>query len=367
MRRMRRPRAMRLAAGLLGAMLLVAGCSAADLDSTAGGDDAADAPAVEDRGDAIGGEAEEPVGDSDDAADDGTSGGADDVVTFGGTGDAVTGRQLARTASIVLEVEDVEQAATRVGAAAQRAGGFIADAEIRGGDFGSGFLTLRVPARALDATIEDLADVGVRVVESSISTEDLTEQLTDIQARIDNLQRLEAELQALLGDVRDTDPQASQLLQVFERLNQVRGDIERLEAQRAAAEDRVALATINVELLPRATAPEEVEPEPEGTIAQAWETTKDAFGAIADAMIWLVVTILPVTLAVVGIPALLLWALVAWLRGRRERRVAAAPAPPAPPGPRDPGGHEAPGPPDQAGDLDADTTDTSGTEHEPVE
>lgn len=351
-------------------LLLVAGCSAGDTDSAPqSGSDPADALDDEDRADADVGDGEAPTDDGgaadDDAADDGTSGGgADDVVTFGGTGDAAVGRQLARTASIILEVEDIEQAATRVSAAAQRAGGFVSDAEVRGGDFGSGFLTLRVPARALDATIEDLATVGLRVVESSISTEDLTDQLTDLQARIDNLERLETELQALLSDVRDTDPQATQLLQVFERLTQVRGDIERLEAQRAAAQDRVALATIHVELLPQATAPEEVEPEPEGTIAQAWETTKDAFGAIADVLIWLVVTILPVTLAVVGVPALLLWALVTWLRRRRNERVAAAPAPPAPPGARDPGTHE-PGSHDPGThDPGAGATDAG---HEPVE
>lgn len=313
---------MRWAAVLLPAAVLVAGCSAQDAATEDSAEPApgAEAPADEGRDQDTGGEAAE----ADTAEDSASSGGADDVVTFGGTGDAVTGRQLARTASITLEVQDVEQAATRVGAAAQRAGGFVSDAQIRGGDFGSGFLTLRVPARALDATIEDLAEVGVRVVESSISTEDLTDQLTDLQARIDNLERLEAELQALLADVRDNDPQATQLLQVFERLNQVRGEIERLEAQRAGAQDRVDLATINVELLPPSTAPEEVEPEPEGTIAQAWEATQDAFGAIADALIWLVVTILPVALVVIGVPALLLWGVLTWLRQRRQ-------GPPSPP------------------------------------
>ncbi len=328
---MRRVGAMRWAATLLAAAVLVAGCSAQDAATTdsGGAEPIADAPADEGRDQDTGGEAEEP-----DSADDGTTGGgADDVVTFGGTGDAVTGRQLARTASIILEVEDIEQAALRVSAAAQRAGGFVSGAEVRGGDFGSGYLTLRVPARALDATITDLAEVGIRVVESSISTEDLTDQLTDLQARIDNLERLETELQALLSDVRDGDPEAAQLLQVFERLNQVRGEIERLEAQRAGAEDRVALATINVELLPPSTAPEALEPEPEGTLAQAWEATQDAFGAVADALIWLFVTILPVTLVVIGVPALLLWGLVTWLRRRSEQRTAAAPAPPAPPGP----------------------------------
>ena len=344
-------RTTRWLAVVLAAGLLAVGCSSDDAGfSEASGDAASDGVAEEDSADEM---AEEPT---DDAGGDAERA-ADDVVTFGGSGSAVTGRQLARTASIILEVADVEQAATRVAAAAQRAGGFVSDAEVRGGDFGSGFLRLRVPARALDATVEDLAAIGERVVESSISTEDLTDQLTDLQARIDNLERLETELQALLADVRDSDPQATQLLQVFERINQVRGEIERLEAQRAAAQDRVALATINVELLPRSIAPEEVEPEPEGTLAQAWESTRDAFGAIADALIWLVVTILPVTLAVLGLPALLIWLAMRWYRTRREAERAAHPGPPMPPAtPKAPPTDGPSTPSDDASTADAPTT-----------
>lgn len=322
-------RRMRWMAAVAGVAVVIAGCSADMGDSDTVED--AEAPVVDTGGDEAssdGGEQEEP-------ADDGGEGDADGVVTFGGSGDAIVGRELARTATVVLEVRDVEQAAARVTAAAQRAGGFVSGADVRGGDFGYGVLTLRVPASALDATITDLAEVGVRVVESSISTEDLTDQLTDIGARISNLERLEAELQLLLSDVRTNDPQAGQLLQVFERLNQVRGEIERLEAQRSSARDRVDLATINVELVPTSTAPEEMEPEPEGTLAQAWETTKDAFGVMGDAAIWLVVTILPVAAILLGVPALLLWGLVSLFRRRRSDRHAETeadvPAPPAPP------------------------------------
>jgi hypothetical protein len=272
------------------------------------------------------------------AAGEGTQGGGgDEVVTFGGSGSAVSGRALARTASVVLEVASIEQAATRVGAAAQRAGGFVSQAQVTGGEFGAGALTLRVPAERLDATLEDLAAVGLRVVESSIATEDLTDRLTDLGARISNLERLETELQLLLADVRDGDPEAQQLLTVFERLNEVRGEIERLEAQRAGARERVALATVNVELLPTSTAPDEVEPTPDSTLEAAWETTKDAFGAIGDAAIWLGVTILPVLAVVLGIPALLVWAA---LRTRRRLRTGGSGG--TGPGPTPPGGTPAP-------------------------
>lgn len=369
-------------AAVLLAGLAVAGCSSGDMATDDAGfdttDDAmTDSEMSEDSG-ATGGSAsalsvEPQSGEVDDMAADMPSdeaaqgdGGGDEVVTFGGSGSAVSGRALARTASVVLEVESIEQAATRVTAAAQRAGGFVAQAQVTGGDFDAGSLTLRVPAERLDATIEDLADVGLRVVESSISTEDLTDQLTDLGARISNLERLESELQLLLADVRDGDPEAQQLLTVFERLNNVRGEIERLEAQRAGAQERVALATVNVELLPTSTAPEELQPDPESTLEAAWETTKDAFGAMGDAAIWLGVTILPVLLVVLGIPALLVWAAL-----RTRRRLRADGTNPGGSGPATPsGGTPTPMPPatspDPADDPADTPSDTPGDDREPA-
>lgn len=331
-----------IAAALLAA-LAVAGCSSDDMATQDSADEAMTDSEMLDDGAATGGAAgvdqgSEEVGDEMAAGEAAEGDAGDEVVTFGGSGSAVSGRALARTAAVVLEVASIEQAATRVTAAAQRAGGFVSQAQVTGGDFGAATLTLRVPAERLDATIVDLADVGLRVVESSISTEDLTDQLTDLGARITNLERLESELQLLLADVRDGDPEAQQLLTVFERLNNVRGEIERLEAQRASAQERVSLATINVELLPTATAPDEVEPDPESTLEAAWETTKDAFGTIGDAAIWLGVTILPVLLVVLGIPALLVWAALRTRRFRADGTSGTGPGA----GPTPPGGTPAP-------------------------
>ena len=332
---MRRTTARRIAA-VLAAALLVAGCSGDDAAFETSGDSAdggfAPASGEVDEQEA----AEEPA--ADDAGDQGGAGVGDDVVTFGGAESA--GRQLARTATVTLEVDDVESAARAVTAAAVRAGGFVQGADVRGGDFGEGFIRLRVPARDLDAVLEEVATVGVRVVSSGIQTEDLTDQLVDLAARIDNLERLEVELQQLLASVEESDAEARELLTVYERITTVRGDIERLRAQRAAAADRVALATVDVTLVARAIAPEEVEPEPESTLGRAWATTVDAFEALWDGLIWLVVTIIPVLLVTVGVPVLLLWLLVRAVRRRRAERRSTQPRtdPPPPPGPTSPGG-----------------------------
>lgn len=347
----------RLVGAVCAAALLLAGCGSDDSDA---GFDEASGEAFEDEmveeemsaSDDGGGDsaaAEGDGGQARSAAGDGArSDAADEVVTFGQA--LAAGRQLARTATITLEVDDVDEAARTVSAAATRAGGFVQTADVQGGDFGSGRLTLRVPAERLDATLQSLGDVGIRVISSGIATEDLTDQLVDLEARLTNLRALEAEYQELLTSVENSDPEARELLTVYERINGVRADIERLTAQRASAQERVALATIEVELIARAVAPEEVEPAPEDTLARAWQATVEAMRTVRDALIWIVVTILPVTLVVLGLPALALWLLV---RGVRRLRRG---------GGGDGGGQARPAPPPAGGPTTAPDATRSGSD-----
>lgn len=298
---------------------LLAACSGADMDA-ASDEGAAEEPASASGGDAV-------VADGDEAAREES---ADDSGSDGGGGEiggqlvqdsAPAGRQLARSARIEIEVEDVDRAAAQVASAASRVGGFVADAQVRGGEDGFGVLTLRVPAEGLDQTVADLADLGVRVLSQSVATEDVTDQLTDVAARLRNLEALETQLLELLEQVQESDPSASELLVVFDRINQVRGEIERLEARQSAVRDRVALATVTVELVP---------PRPgalpgDGVLAEAWAATQRAFGVLGEIAVWAVVTVLPVAVAVLALPAALVWFLVT--RRSRDTDPTSGPAP----------------------------------------
>jgi len=294
---------------------LLAACSGADM-----GDSAAEEPAMDTGADGDFAESDE-MADEESAEATADDGGGE----IGGQlvqDSAPAGRQLARSARIEIEVEDIDRAAAQVASAATRVGGFVADAQVRGGEDGFGVLTLRVPADGLDATVQDLTDLGLRVLSQSVATEDVTDQLTDVAARLRNLQALETQLLELLGQVQETDPSASELLVVFDRINQVRSEIERLEAQQSAVQDRVALATVTVELVP---------PRPgalpgDGVLAEAWAATQRAFGVLGEVVVWGVVTVLPVALAILAVPAALVWFLVS----RRRTRDTDHTPPPAP-------------------------------------
>ena len=154
-----------------------------------------------------------------------------------------------------------------------------------------------------------LRALSKEVLSETSDASEVTEEYTDLQSRIRNLEATENQYLTLLTKAE----QIPDILSVQDRLNQVRGEIEQAKGRLQVIDDLTALATITVRLsLPLAS----VEAQPnQGWAAEAiedsWETSKDAaviFGTAgifgAALMAWLIV------------PCLLLW--IAWRTfGRR--------------------------------------------------
>lgn len=248
--------------------------------------------------------------------------------------DAPTGQKVIRTAEVVIESADTSETLARIRAVAERAGGYTATSDLQRDDDGivRGVLTLRVPTDRLDATVTDLEELGDVVPVSRIDERDVTTEHADLRARIANLTAYETELRALLADVRETTTRPEDLLSIFERIRTVREEIDVLEGRLATLSDRVAFATVIVTLRPVGAEPEpEVEPwAPGETFEDAIAATLRLLRGLGDGLIWLVVTGVPVLLAFLGLPALLL--LLFWRRWRRPKTPDEPTRPPAPAG-----------------------------------
>ena len=262
---------------------------------------------------------------------------ADGATFTGGAGPpllttAALGRHVVRTAEIVLEVDDPAAAAEGVVAAAEGAGGFVAETDLRRerDDAVSGSMTLRVPADALDATMHALDALAEAVPVRRIEETDVTAETIDLEARRRNLVAYEDELRELLGEVRTGGGGAEELLRIFERIREVRGELDRIEAQLEVLADRVAMSTIAVRLQPgNGGLLVGTGWHPGERIQEAVATTLRALAVIADGAIWVLLTALPVAAAVAS-PALVTVVLY-----RRRRTVVATDgtgAPPARPG-----------------------------------
>ncbi len=233
------------------------------------------------------------------------------------------GRHVVRSAQLVLEVEDSAAAADEVVRVTEAAGGFVAESDLRRDNEGvvSGRLGLRIPADELDETVDELDAVGDAVPVRRIDETDVTTEMTDLDSELTNLRAYEEQLRDLLGEVREDGGDAEELLSVFDRLNAIRADVERVEGRLASLQDRVTWSRVDVELQPTETAGPIADPgwSPQETASSAVRATSRALTAVADVAIRATLTWLPITLVVVG-PFLLLLMLGQRLRRRAGRR-----------------------------------------------
>lgn len=185
----------------------------------------------------------------------GDSGGDAQLEYTGANGDAQGGgaaaqvdRALIMTGTVRLEVENFSTARQSVESNAAAYGGYIAASDAtrhRDGEdtWRTGYLVVRVPSSNFSSMVASAEGQGI-VISSSSETEDVTDQLVDLNARLENLRAERDRLRTFYEEANTTE----ELLQVEERLSEVQGEIERLEARKRSLEDRVAYSTLRVEL-----------------------------------------------------------------------------------------------------------------------
>jgi hypothetical protein len=239
------------AAGALAAGVALAGCGSSDDAGTtatapmsdAGGENAQVAPGGDSAADAQ--KAAEGAPQAPQAQDQ-AQGGA------GGVELAVDQRQIIYTGSITIRVENVERTAAEVTSMATGVGGFVGgDKRTDDGGRSEAVLTLRVPASRFTAMVDDIADKGTDD-RRAISTEDVTEDVVDLDARITTQQARVASARRLLAQAKTIND----LVTLENELGKREADLASLEGKKRRLDDLTALSTITATLLgPDAQAP----------------------------------------------------------------------------------------------------------------
>jgi hypothetical protein len=294
---------------LIGLMMVVAAC--------AGGDSATEATVETVSDDFSGGAAPPETAAPEEAA--GAPEG--EGVALGRLGD----RKVIHTAAISIEAEDTRAAYRRIQAMVEEGGGFIQSATVADVEASEDQpridLVVRIPAGDLTNTLEAIGALGTRIVSQSQQGQDVTEEYVDLEARIENLSLLERELRALLAEVRqnpEADPQ--KLLEVFNEISRVRGEIEQLEGRRRLLDELTDLATVEIAIDPTPAATPVVA-EGWAPLAVARQALQDLVGAgqgVVDFLIRFGIYVLPLLLVFVGVPALVVWRFRNRLRPKRH-------------------------------------------------
>ncbi len=259
-----------------------------------------------------------------------SAGSADmDVESEQALAQAPLSRRIIYTGGIQLRVEEPRQLLQTMGSLAARYGGYVSNAnvfELYDGTYQAS-VQLRIQADQFDVALNELRELSIEVLNETRSTQDVTERYVDLEARIENLERTEEELQLLLTEAREQGGETEDILAVYRELTSIRGEIESLQGQLNVLADAVTLATINVELVPPEAEVRLLDEEWSltRTVREALRDLTDGLQSLVSATVYFLIAVAP-RLAIMAVLLYGLYRVALWLRDRLRR-----PAPPAPP------------------------------------
>lgn len=236
-------------------------------------------------------------------------------------------REIAASASATVEVDDAAAAVDAIGKAAVAAGGYVetmsvgqagevaVDPAAGGGEVmpwrpSGSWITVRVPADQLTATLAELSEVGT-VTSSQIDRRDVTTEAVDLRARVAALETSVARLTELLAQSTST----ADLIAAESALSERQSELDSLRQQLSWLEGQVDMSSVTVTLTEPAPT---VHADPAGFgdgVAAGWNGLVATLNGVVIAIGFL----LP-WLAVLAIAGLVVWAVRGAVRRRRAAR-----------------------------------------------
>ena len=248
-------------------------------------------------------------------------------------------RIVIRNANLSIVVLDPGQAMDTIGRMAEEMGGFVVQSNLyktftrNDLEVPEANITVRVPAEKLTTALDQIKalveDPSSDILSENVSGQDVTQEYTDLNSQLGNLEQAEAQLREIMASASKTED----VLAIHRQLTEVRERIEVLKGQIRYYDEAAALSAIEVRIQAKAA----VQPlqiggwQPVGDARNAVQALINTLQFLGSAAIWLIIYILPVGL-IIFFPVRLLWRLF-----RRATRRQPKPVEPTPPQPVEPG------------------------------
>ncbi len=231
-------------------------------------------------------------------------------------------RMVIKNASLSIVVEEPSVSIEVISKLASDLGGFVVSSNLYRTQTANGLevpqasITIRVPADTLDQALVKIKSGAGQILSENVSGQDITQEYTDLESRLRNLERAEEQLTEIMEQAWETED----VLVVYNRLVEVQEQIELIKGQMKYFEQSAALSAISINI----QANEAVQPlkignwQPVGVAKRALQALINTLKFLADMLIWIVLYILPV--------ALILFFPVRWLwrrfkKGNAKRKV----------------------------------------------
>ena len=210
-------------------------------------------------------------------------------------------RLVIQNANISLAVTDPGESMDKIAALAQEFGGFVVSKNLYQQTLDSGIkvprasITIRVPAEKLNEALDQIKmESDQDPINESSDSQDVTSEYTDLRSRLRNLENTEIQLNRIMEEAVNTED----ILAVYNRLVDIREQIEVTKGRIQYFEQSAALSAISVELM----ADEAIQPltvggwQPQGVAKTAVQALINTMKFLANALIWIIIYLLPVLL-----------------------------------------------------------------------
>jgi hypothetical protein len=243
-------------------------------------------------------------------------------------------RIVIKNANMTISVADPSKSMTAISKMAEGMGGFVVSANMYKETLSSGAevpratITVRVPADKLNTALDQIRSLSKQEpISESANSQDVTNEYVDLQSRLKNLEAAEADLTKIMDEAYKTED----VLAVYNQLVSIREQIEVIKGQIKYYSESAHFSAISVDLIADAA----VQPieiggwQPQGVMKEAVKALIRTMQFLVNALIWIVIYILPVLLVLFVIFVLPIVLLIrAWSRRRAKRKAAAQQPPP---------------------------------------
>lgn len=164
----------------------------------------------------------------------------------------ITDRKVVTESSLSLVVTDVRKVISDIKVYTKGLGGYMVDSSQTAPEgLAKGNITIRVPADQLDAILEYLRGISIKVVSEKITGTDITDEYVDVEARLNTLYGTKERYEAILNKAEDVDDimrVTQQILYVQDQIDRLMGQLEYMDATSSSTLITIYLSTDEYEL-----------------------------------------------------------------------------------------------------------------------
>lgn len=220
--------------------------------------------------------------------------------------------KIIRTGSLEAVVKSPAEAAEQIRRLAERLGGYVESAQISSSQSApTATITIRVPAVRFEDAKAEIRKFAARIESEKTDATDVTKQYVDLQVRIRNLRAEEAQYLTIMrsaGKVKD-------MLEVSEKLSDVRGEIEQQKAEFETLSKQVETVAITVSLRSEPVVPvAALHWRPLYQVKFAWHDALDGFADYANTTLGVIfyIPVVIVWILTFTLGAAAAWKLLRW-------------------------------------------------------